>query len=303
LIVGVETADDGAVIRLDAGLALVQTVDFITPIVDDPYAFGGIAAANALSDIYAMGGIPLSALNIVCFPEDKLALEVLSEVLRGGQDKCREAACLVVGGHTVVDPELKYGLSVTGTIHPAEVVRNSTARPGDRLVLTKRLGTGILATALKRRKLADAEREEMTASMLELNSRAAAAMCRRGVHAATDVTGFGLVGHAGEMALGSGARLVFSAAHLPILPGARELARRGFLTGADRANRAYAGDRFRVVGRVDPDLVAIAFDAQTSGGLLVALPDAGAAALCAELPGAVAIGRVESGPPEVVLEP
>jgi selenide,water dikinase len=303
LIVGYETADDAAVYRLDDRTALVQTVDFITPIVDDPYTFGAVAAANSLSDVYAMGGRPLTALNIVCFPEDKMPIEVLVEILRGSADKCREAGCLVVGGHTVSDPELKFGLSVTGLVAPDRVVRNGGAVAGDALVLTKPLGTGILATAMKKGRLEAASARALERSLLELNDRAAREMLAAGAHAGTDITGFGLLGHGMEMAVASAARLVFQASLLPCLPDALELARRGVLTGADKRNREYTGDRCRIEAGVSEAAARVAFDAQTSGGLLVALAPEGAAAMCRALPGAVVIGRVESGPGEVLLVP
>lgn len=272
MIVGTETSDDAGVFRLRPDLAVVNTVDFFTPIVDDPYVFGQIAAANALSDVYAMGGEPRTALNIVGFPRGTLELEVLGEILRGGAERVKAAGAVVIGGHSIIDQELKYGMAVTGTIHPKRVIRNVGARPGDALVLTKRLGTGIVTTALKQRKASGASVRAAVASMVELNKTASSVMQRFPVHACSDVTGYGLLGHAYEMASGSGVTLVLESAALPVLPDAPRLARLGCLTGGCQRNRAFLEGKIAVAPSVRGDLVEVAFDPQTSGGLLIALP-------------------------------
>ncbi len=260
--------------RLRPDLAIVNTVDFFTPIVDDPFTFGQVAAANALSDIYAMGAEPKTALNIVGFPKGKMDLAVLTEIIRGGSDRAREAGAVVVGGHTIIDDELKYGMAVTGVVHPDRVIRNVGVRAGDALVLTKALGTGIIATALKRRKASRESVRAATRSMVALNRAASIVMRRFQVHACSDVTGFGLMGHALEMASASGVTIVLDAGSLPLLPGARRLARLGFLTGGCRRNRDHVMQRGAIDGPIDQALVELAFDPQTSGGLLMAVaPD------------------------------
>lgn len=288
VLIGLNPADDAAVVRLLPELALVFTTDFFTPLVDDPRTFGRIAAANALSDVYAMGGRPLVALNIMAFPTKTLGLELMAEVLAGGADIAREAGISIAGGHSVEDQEPKYGLAVIGTVHPDRVWRKGGARPGDALVLTKALGTGVLATALKREKITEdgIPMQAAIASMVTLNAAAARAVMELGVevHAATDVTGYGLVGHLGEMLRASeGVSARLSAAALPVLPGALELAADGVLAGGTRANRSFAGERFIVADGVDEARAWIACDAQTSGGLLVSCPPADAAALVAAL--------------------
>lgn len=272
LLVGTDTSDDAGVFRLRDDLAIVNTVDFFTPIVDDPFVFGQIAAANAFSDIYAMGADPVTALNIVGFPKGLLPIEVLGDVLEGGIDRAREAAAVVVGGHTIIDPELKYGMAVTGIVHPDRIIRNVGVQVGDALVLTKPLGTGIVTTALKQRKASTASVRAAVASMVALNRTASEVMRAFPVHACSDVTGFGLLGHAAEMAMGSGISLVFEAAALPLLPGARRLALGGFLTGGCKRNRAYLADKVTVHPSVTAGYEDIAFDPQTSGGLLIAVP-------------------------------
>jgi len=279
LIVGTETSDDAGVFRLREDLAIVNTVDFFTPIVDDPYTFGQIAAANALSDIYAMGGEPKTALNIVGFPKGKLELEVLAEIIRGGAERVRAGGAVLIGGHSIIDDELKYGLAVTGVVHPDRVVRNVGVRPGDALVLTKALGTGIIATGLKRRNASAASVRAAVASMIALNDTASVIMRTFPVHACSDVTGFGLLGHAFEMASGSDVTIVLDARTLPLLPGARRLARLGCVTGGSKRNREYLKNKTFVDRSVRDDLAEIAFDPQTSGGLLMALPAGRAAAL------------------------
>ena len=283
LIVGTETSDDAGVFRLRDDLAVVNTVDFFTPIVDDPYTFGQIAAANALSDVYAMGGEPKTALNIVGFPKGKLDLEVLTDIIRGGSERVRAAGAVVIGGHSIIDEELKYGMAITGVVHPDRVIRNIGIKPGDALVLTKPLGTGIIATGLKRRKASTASVRAAVASMVALNDRASAVMRSMTVHACSDVTGFGLLGHAFEMASGSGVTIVLDAKSLPLLPGVRRLARAGCLTGGCRRNRDYLRNKTSVDRSVRDDLIEVALDPQTSGGLLIALPSDHADALVDKL--------------------
>jgi selenide, water dikinase len=272
LIVGTDTSDDAGVFRLRGDLAIVNTVDFFTPIVDDPYVFGQIAATNALSDIYAMGADPVTALNIVAFPKGTLELEVLGEILKGGAERVREAGAVVVGGHSIIDTELKFGMAVTGAIHPDRVIRNVGIREGDALVLTKRLGTGIITTALKRRKAPASSVRAAVSSMVALNKMASFVMRRFPVHACSDVTGYGLLGHTYEMASGSEVTVVLRSARLPLLPGARRLAAAGHVTGGCKRNASYLEGKIAIRRSVPTDLVDVAFDPQTSGGLLIALP-------------------------------
>jgi len=273
LLVGRNTADDAGVFRVRADLALIQTVDFFTPIVDDPRTFGRSAATNSLSDVYAMGGEPLTAMNIVCFPRRSLSTDVLREVLLGGLEKIEEAGALLVGGHSVEDPELKYGLSVTGTVHPDRVVTNAGARPGDLLLLTKPLGTGVLATAIKGG-MATAESEaEGVRWMTTLNRDAAAAMQEVGVHACTDITGFGLLGHALEMATASKVALELFASRVPLIVGVLEQASMGMIPAGSHANRSHCQGSIEVDDGVDGLLLDLLADAQTSGGLLIAVAE------------------------------
>jgi selenide,water dikinase len=300
LLVGRETFDDAGVFRISDDLALVQTVDFFAPIVDDPFDFGQIAAANALSDVYAMGGQPLTALNIVAFPTSDLPLDVLSEILAGGQEKVHEAGALVVGGHTVVDTELKYGLAVTGRAHPNFLLTNTAAQPGDQLVLTKPIGNGILATAGKRGKLPpDAERV-MIDTMKALNGTASRAALAVGSRCATDITGFGLLGHLSHIARASKVTLRVDLASIPVLPGAREAARAGFVTDGAKRNGEYLRDLVRWQKGSDEDR-AILFDPQTSGGLAVCINRNAVANYLSRVAGSVVIGEVsERG--EVAIE-
>jgi selenide,water dikinase len=299
--VGRETFDDAGVFVLRDDLALVQTVDFFAPIVDDPYTFGQIAAANALSDVYAMGGEPLTALAIVGFPAGKLPPSVLSEILRGGQDKVREAGAVLIGGHSIIDEELKFGLSVTGQAHPARLLTNATARPGDRLVLTKPLGTGLLATAAKADRLSAEAQLALHDSMRALNAVASRAALSHGVTCATDVTGFGLLGHALNIARGSGTTLRIDGRTLPELPGARELWRAGTRTGGAERNETYLAPHVDS-SSADPADLALALDPQTSGGLLLAVPPDALAGYLSAVPGAVEIGVVEvAGKQQIVL--
>jgi selenide,water dikinase len=271
--VGTDTYDDAGVYRLSDELALVQTVDFFTPIVDDPYDYGQIAAANALSDVYAMGGTPRTALALVCWPPSGLEPEILGAILAGGAEKALEAGCPVIGGHSVQDEELKYGLAVTGTAHPARILTNARARPGDVLVLTKPLGTGILTTALKRGAIDALELAPAVRAMKTLNGPAAREALRAGVRSATDVTGFGLAGHAVQLADASGVTLEIESAALPLLPSALRLAEAGHIPGGGEANRAFYGPRIEVRNAPLEALLRIFFDPQTSGGLLLAVPD------------------------------
>ncbi len=284
---GYSKAADAAIYRLTDELALIQTVDFFTPIVDDPWTYGAIAAANSLSDVYAMGGRPLTALNVAAFPSKQLEPEVIGKILRGGLDKATEAGCLIVGGHTIDSPELLYGMSVTGVVHPQKIVTNEAARPGAALVLTKGLGTGIVTTGLKLGKLPKKDGEAIVqaavASMAQLNRRGCELMVEAGARAATDITGFGLLGHAYEFAAASGVTFRLDAEACPMLPGALELAGRKVLTGADLRNRAFTHGKVLVRGKVAPALECVLYDAQTSGGLLFAVAPEAADALVERL--------------------
>lgn len=302
LLVGLQTSDDAAVYRLAPDLALVQTVDFFTPIVDDPWTFGAIAAANSMSDVYAMGGTVLFALNVAGFP-DSMPPAVISAIFEGAAAKVAEADAVIAGGHTVIDAEPKFGLVVTGRIHPEQVWTKAGAQPGDVLFLTKPIGTGIVVTAMKRDAASAEDAEAATNSMLRLN-RTAAELARSvgGIHAATDVTGFGLMGHSSEMSAKSGVRLVISAGSVPLLPGVPGYAAGGYIAGGLGRNRDHfaqfgAGVAFHP--EVDPTLQAIMFDPQTSGGLLFSVDPARAQALHDAFTGAGQplwqIGHVESG--------
>jgi selenide,water dikinase len=291
LVVGRETFDDAGIFMLSDDLALVQTVDFFAPIVDDPYMFGQIAAANALSDVYAMGGEPLTALNIVGFPSTKLPISVLSELLRGGQDKVHEAGALVVGGHTIIDDELKYGLAVTGRADPRRLLTNAGAVVGERLILTKPLGTGILATAAKQDRLLPTRLEALLASMTGLNRDASRAALRVGSRCATDITGFGLLGHALHIARASGVTLRFEVRRIPTLPGAREAWHSGIRTGGAERNEEYLRELVEWGGTTDEDR-AILIDPQTSGGLLAVVSADRVAEYLSLVPGAIQVGEV-----------
>ncbi|MGA3044688.1 MAG: selenide, water dikinase SelD [Bryobacteraceae bacterium] len=291
VLVGFDTADDAGVYQLTAELALVQTVDFFTPIVDDPFTYGAIAAANSLSDVYAMGGKPISALSILAYPAQG-DLEDLEQILKGGAEKMREADCAVVGGHSVADDEIKFGYAVTGTVHPQRVKLNAGARAGDALVFTKRLGTGVISTALKRGLARAADVEASIASMLTLNRKACEAMLQYDVHGCTDVTGFGLIGHARGMALASGVTLEIDVDRLRFLDGALEYARLGAIPGGLKNNREFASCAVETARDLPVELEDLLYDPQTAGGLLIALPEADAAALAGVLPAAYMIGRV-----------
>jgi len=282
VLVGFDKADDAGVYQLTPELALVQTVDFFTPIVDDPYVFGQIAATNALSDVYAMGGRPLSALTMVCFP-DKGDIAILEQILAGGLSKMVEAGCTIVGGHSIRDPEIKFGYAVTGTIDPRRVLANSTALAGDALVFTKAIGTGVISTAIKRGEARPEWIEAATRSMTTLNRSAAEVALKYEVHAMTDVTGFGLIGHAREMALGSGVSLDFFAPEIPLLEGAEECVARGFVPGGLKANREFAECMVTYGEGVPETLRTLVYDPQTAGGLLMSVAPGDATALVAEL--------------------
>jgi selenide, water dikinase len=268
--VGSETADDAGVYRIAAELALVETTDIITPVVDDPFTFGRIAAANALSDVYAMGGRPVTAMNLVFFPACALPAVVLRDILAGGLAVLGEAGVCLVGGHTVEDDELKYGLAVTGLIDPARIIRNSTARPGDRLILTKPLGTGIIATAVKAEMVSDSVAGEAARWMGGLNAAAAAIMSSCGAHAATDVTGFGLMGHALEMAAAAGVTFRLNLRAIPLMAGVPGLVADGLVPAGCYRNRDHY--QRQIVADAGGDDLLPLFDPQTSGGLLIALP-------------------------------
>lgn len=302
---GFETSDDAGVYRITSKIALIQTLDFFTPIVNDPYDFGRIAAANALSDVYAMGGKPLTALNIVCFPTKEMSKAILRSVLQGGIEVIHLAGALMVGGHSVEDPELKYGLSVTGTVHPARLLTNAGAKPGDLLVLTKPLGTGILAKALKGRKLDGKTIHKVTELMATLNKDAAEAMTEVGVNACTDVTGFGLIGHALEMATASKAGIRINAHEAPVIPEAMRFASIGMVPKGSRLNRNFCSPHVDIGAGVDPLFIDILTDAQTSGGLLISVPEKKADLLIRKLlerktPAASVVGAVLKGPAGVI---
>jgi selenide,water dikinase len=291
VLVGFDTADDAGVYKLTAELALVQTVDFFTPIVDDPYTFGAIAAANSLSDVYAMGGRPISSLSIVGFPA-KGEPEILEQIMQGGAEKMREAACSILGGHSIADDEIKFGYAVTGAIHPDRVMKNGGALPGDALILTKRLGTGVISTALKRGIAAEEHVAESVRQMMTLNRRACQEMLQFDVHSCTDITGFGLIGHAREMAAASRATLEIELASLRFLPGAVDYARQGAVPAGLRNNREFASCAVEVVNVPATEIDDLLYDPQTSGGLLIALPENDAAQLERSLADAYRIGRV-----------
>jgi selenide,water dikinase len=300
VLVGLETPDDAGVLLLNDEVALIQTLDFFTPIVDDPYDYGQIAAANSLSDVYAMGGVPQTAMNIVLFPMEKYPKEWLVEILRGGGDKVMESGAFLMGGHTVNDDTIKFGLSVTGVAHPRDIKATKGALPGDDLVLTKAVGTGLVTTAIKRGTASPGDAAAAIESMKRLNDAAGRAMVRTGAHAATDVTGFGLLGHLYEMLTYSGVSAKLDARSIPFLPGALQYAEDGVNTGGGRANEAFLGQALRF-GPSVPEAVRVACcDPQTSGGLLIASPPERTAELLADLereevPIRAIIGRVTAG--------
>ena len=307
LLVGFETSDDAAVYRLTDDMAMVSTVDFITPPVDDPYWFGQIAAANAISDVYSMGGRPLTALNLVMFPSKKLDMGMLRDILRGGHDKVQEAGAALVGGHSVDDEEPKYGLSVNGVVHPDRVVTNAGARPGDALILTKPLGSGVLFNSVRAGKMTLAVLErDVLPTVAALNGAAMEIALQSTVHGCTDITGFGILGHLMEVAQGSGAHVVLEYAALPFYPGARDMYAKGETTGSNAANRELVSQYLDIrttLGKAEEELL---FDPQTSGGLLLSVPQDEAKSLVEALhAGGVAhaahIGDVETGNPGITV--
>jgi selenide, water dikinase len=297
VLVGFDHADDAGVYQIAPDIALVQTVDFFTPIVDDPYTFGQIAATNSLSDVYAMGGRPLSSLALVCFPE-KADLEILERILAGGLSKMMEAGCTVIGGHSIRDEETKFGYSVTGLIHPKKVLANKGARTGDALLLTKAIGTGVISTAIKKEKAKSAWVDAAVASMTTLNKRAADVLAGKPyrVHAMTDITGFGLIGHAREIALASNVSFRISASRVPLLEGALECVRAGYIPGGLKANRDFAECVVHYEDGIPEEVRTLLFDPQTAGGLLIAVAaddvDQLARALTSAGVAAVEIGQV-----------
>lgn len=271
-MVGIDGVDDAGVYQISDNLALVQTVDFFPPIVDDPYSFGQIAAANALSDVYAMGGQPLTALNIIGFPA-KMSLQIVSDILQGGADKVAEAGAVIAGGHSVKDNELKYGLSITGIIDPHKIITNSNAKTGDRIILTKPIGTGILSTAIKQNKATGEQIELVTRIMAALNKIAAEGMTRFKANAATDITGFGLAGHAFEMASGSGVSIEIEFNKIRLFPGTIDFAKAGVLTGGAKTNQNYLQPKVSFAENLDSFVPDIVYDPQTSGGLLISIDE------------------------------
>lgn len=271
LLVGANTFDDAGVYRIGDDLALVQTIDFFTPVVDDPYTFGQIAAANAISDVYAMGARPITCLNVAAFPVTRLPLTILAEILKGGAERVHQAGAALVGGHTIDDPEPKYGLAVTGLVHPKRILTNAGALPGDLIVLTKPLGVGIITTAMKQTTVPAAQVQAAVEAMVTLNDVAAEVAVQFNAHACTDVTGFGFLGHLREMALASRTGMEVYAGSVPLLPGTLEWASRGYLCGGSKANRRYMTQFTRYIG-VSDILQAILTDAITSGGLIISFP-------------------------------
>ena len=303
---GFGSAEDAGVYKISEDMALIQTVDFFPPIVDDPYDFGRIAASNSLSDVYAMGGIPISALNIVAFPVRCLSLEILKEILQGGIATLQEAEVPLIGGHSIEDEEIKYGLSLTGTIHPGKIIRNNTLKAGDSLVLTKPIGTGVIATALKAQMVEPEHSQAMIQSMSSLNKIAAQSMKRFEVHACTDITGFGLLGHVKEMVSGSGCMVRIYSQQVPLLNGALKYAQTGLIPGGAYRNKEFIGDFVTGIESIIPELQDLLVDPQTSGGLLISLPPDQAIKFLKilsdqqDLPAAV-IGEVLFGPEKIQI--
>ncbi len=303
---GLEKADDAAVYKISEELAIIQTVDFFTPIVDEPYWFGQIAAANALSDIYAMGGVPKTAMNLVGFPLKQMDISILRQVIQGGLDKLEEADVVLVGGHSVEDSEMKYGLSVTGFVHPEKVLTKKNLKSGDQLVLTKPLGTGVINTAIKGGVASDAIIKNVTRMMAELNHAAAEVMKNYPVHACTDITGFGLLGHLAEMVVGSGLSVELTAENIPVLPAALDYAAMGMLPGGAAKNKAFRKSMVEFSSGVDSILQDILFDPQTSGGLLICIQKENAENIVDNLiktgiDQSAIIGKVISEPQEKIL--
>lgn len=292
-------ADDAGVFRLRDDVALVQTVDFFTPVADEPEIYGRVAAINALNDVYAMGGKPLTALAIVCYPQ-KEDMEVLGQILRGGQMAMNEAGVVVLGGHSIDDAEIKFGYAVTGVVDPQRVITNAGAKAGDTLVLTKPVGTGAISTGIKRGVASESTVEAAMRTMTTSAAAASEAMQRAGAHACTDVTGFGLLGHAYEMAHASRVTLIIEATRVPLLPDVLDLISRGMLTRGDRNNRAYVGDTLEIKGHISGEMQSALFDPQTAGGLLISIDKGGAEELIKELEGAAVIGEVRPGSDKLI---
>jgi selenide, water dikinase len=302
----IDRLDDAGVYQISSEIALIQTVDFITPIVNDPFSFGRIAAANSISDIYTMGGKPITAMNVVCFPSDAMDISVLKEILRGGMDAMNEAGVALMGGHSVKDPEMKYGLSVTGVVHPDKLITNSGTRLDDYLVLTKPLGTGVLSTALKNRLIDDETFAPVLKSMADLNKVAAGLMIEAGVHACTDITGFGLIGHASHLIQEDETGLEFDFKAIPLFPKVIDYLKKDVAPGGLGRNREFYSSRVEFKAPVPQPERNILFDPQTSGGLLIALPPADAQKLVAGLhragvTSAVIIGRVIHSPEHKII--
>ena len=306
LVRGLASPDDAGVYKLTDELAIIQTIDYFTPIVDDPYTFGQIAVANALSDVYAMGGKPLTAMNVVCFPVKSLDISILKDILRGGVDKILEAGALLVGGHSIEDTELKYGLSVTGTVHPKRLVTNSGARVGDKLILTKLLGTGIISTAVKAKMASEETAAQVAKCMATLNSKASELMQEIGVHACTDITGFGLLGHICQLAQNSQVGINIFSASVPFFPEAGGFANQGLCPGGLYRNREFYSASVAIADRVPAHMRDILFDPQTSGGLLISLAPRKAKLLLdrlqqAGMEDAAIVGEVASKPEGMVV--
>jgi selenide, water dikinase len=299
LLVGHSTFDDAGIFRLTAELALVQTIDFFPPVIDDPFVYGQVAAANSLSDVYAMGGEPLTALSLVCFPNNELDLSVLGEILRGGGEKCREAGCTIVGGHSVRDAEIKFGFAVTGTVHPDKVTSNAGAKAGDRLILTKSLGMGALTTAYRKKAIPEELMMRACQQMATLNKAAAACMRAAGigtaVHAATDITGFGLLGHSRNIAAASDVTIVFRAKDIPVFEGALDFAGKKMTSGAYKPNQELLAGLVALPANFDERMHRIIYDSETSGGLLMSVAPDNADTLLKNLKAAGVSGAVEVG--------
>jgi selenide,water dikinase len=296
LLVGIETADDAGVYLLREDLAIVQTVDFFTPIVDDPYLYGRISALNSINDVWAMGATPVTALAVTCFPKKGVDFAILGEIMRGGLDTLTEHSVALLGGHSVDDPQIMFGYAVTGTIHPQKIITNRNARIGDAIILTKPIGTGVISTGIKFGKADDSTVQASLDTMLLAGRTAAELMQEFGAHAATDVTGFSLLGHAWEMARASKVTIEIEAASVPTIPGALALAAAGLVTSGDKTNRAYVGEDISLSGSVSTELGRLLFDPQTAGGLLVSIDESRADPLLARLretyPQAARVGRV-----------
>jgi selenide,water dikinase len=296
LLVGIETADDAGVYLLREDLALVQTVDFFTPIVDDPYDYGRISALNSINDVWAMAGTPITALAITCFPKKGVDFSILGEMMRGGLDVLTENGVALLGGHSVDDAQIMFGYAVTGTIDPRRIATNRGARPGDTIILTKPIGTGVISTGIKFGKAPGEVVDASLATMLLAGRDASSAMREFGVQAATDVTGFALLGHAWELACGSGVTITIESKRVPLIPGALELAGQGLLTSGDKTNRNYVGDGVLIGADVGKEMLSLLFDPQTAGGMLISIPSDRSEALLARLkptyPQAAIIGHV-----------